>query len=87
MKPEIQFVSLIEGIEETMPIIPVSEQRYGWIKRAGVQAKELNKGQIGTKRHSTLKCHAIFRFRNMGFLMRAPFDIFIKMCTHMMIAV
>ena len=77
MTPEIQFVSLVEGIEETMPIIPVSEQKYDWVKRAGVQTKERNQGQT-VKSRNTLRCPAIFQFRNMGFLMRAPFDILIK---------
>jgi hypothetical protein len=78
MIPKIQFISLIEGIEETMPVIPASEQKYGWVKRAGALTKELNKSQIGTKHHSTLKCPAIFQFRNNGFIVRLPFDIKIK---------
>jgi hypothetical protein len=77
MTPEIQFVSMMEGIEETMPIIPVSEQNYDWVKRAAVQAKERNQGQT-VKSMNTLRCPAIFQFRNMGFLVRTPLDILLK---------
>ena len=31
---KIKFISVIEGVEETMPIIPASKQQYGWVKKA-----------------------------------------------------
>jgi hypothetical protein len=70
-KPEIQFISLIEGIEETMPVIPVSEHRYKWVNKATQMAKE----RIKLHDTTTMKCPAIFQFRNKGFILRAPYDI------------
>ena len=59
------------GIEETMPIIPVGEHKYNWIKKAAQYAKQKNKLHDTT----TMKCPAIFQFRNKGFILRAPYDI------------
>ena len=69
--PEIQFISLIPGIEETMPIIPVGEHKYNWIKKAAQHAKQHN----SLHETSVLKCPAIFQFKNKGFILRAPYDI------------
>jgi hypothetical protein len=79
-KPEIQFISLIEGIEETMPVIPVSQHKYSWIKVAAKQAKERNNNIALNKDRllhdtNTTRCPAIFQFRNKGFILRAPYDI------------
>ena len=76
-KPEIQFISLIPGIEETMPVIPVSKHQYGWIKTAGERAKERNKNK-SINNLNTLKCPAILQFRNKGFILRAPYDMTLK---------
>ena len=69
--PEIQFISLMPGIEETMPVIPVGEHKYNWIKKAAQHAKQHN----SLHETSVLKCPAIFQFKNKGFILRAPYDI------------
>ena len=72
--PEIQFISLMPGIEETMPVIPVGEHKYDWIKKAAQHAKQNNK----LHDTSVLKCPAIFQFKNKGFILRAPYDILLS---------
>tara|TARA_Y100000389_G_C17326558_1_gene445896 strand:- start:96 stop:827 length:732 start_codon:yes stop_codon:yes gene_type:complete len=59
------------GIEETMPIIPVGEHKYNWIKKAAQHTKQHN----SLHETSVLKCPAIFQFKNKGFILRAPYDI------------
>ena len=59
------------GIEETMPIIPVGEHKYNWIKKAVQHTKQHN----SLHETSMLKCPAIFQFKNKGFILRAPYDI------------
>ena len=75
-KKDIQFISMVEGIEETMPILPMSEYRYDWLKKAGDKIKERKKNLADwNKSNSTLKCPAMLTFRNKGFILRAPWDI------------
>ena len=73
---DIQFISMVEGIEETMPVLSISEYRYDWLKRAGARLKERSKEvEEWHKSNSTLKCPALTQFGNKGFILRAPLDI------------
>ena len=86
-KPNIEFISMIEGVEETMPIIPAHMHKYRWLKRA---AQDFSKrGSLVSKHqpsvfHSpmniqhTARCPGIIQLKNKGFIVRNHQDIHLK---------
>ena len=38
-KPKIEFISLVSGVDKTMPIIEASKHKPSWIKKAAADFK------------------------------------------------
>jgi len=83
----IEFISLIDGVEETMPIIPASQQKYDWVQKATKDFKDrgsLIKLSEDVELNSCLdvthtsKCPGIIRFKGKGFIVKNHSDIKLK---------
>ena len=88
MKPKLEFICTMPGVEEVMPIIRASEYKHSWITKA-VQDMKTNgsiaaphrrpfeAGQKNTdneERH-TAKCPALQMVQNTGWIMRLHQDV------------
>lgn len=87
---KLKFISMIEGVDETMPVIPAYKHQYEWVKRATKNFKE--SGTLTDKvdtnqllpflsklnvRH-TSKCPGIINLKSKGFIVRTHSDIHLK---------
>ena len=84
-KDKIKFISLIEGVEETMPVISAATHKYNWVKKCVDDLKEngsiLNRQANQQHLHKTghtSKCPGIFAVKNKGFIVRTHSDIKLK---------
>ena len=89
-KSKIEFISLVSGVDKTMPIIEASKHKPSWIKKAiedfkskGIKvfkditassAPNSQKFNPGETRH-TSKCPALQQFHNTGYIIRTHTDI------------
>jgi len=83
---EIEFISAIEGVEETMPIIPAHLHKYEWLKKAAKSFGE--EGSLVKKQSSifhspldvqhTSRCPGIIQLKNKGFILRNHQDIHLQ---------
>ena len=80
---KIQFISMIEGVEETMPIIPASQQKYDWVQKAAkdfkdngslIKNKDVPSHNKNDVQH-TSKCPGIIKLKGKGFIVRNHSDI------------
>ena len=81
----IKFISVIEGVEETMPIIPASKQQYGWVKKAANHLKTVGSltemeeyANSNLDIRHTSKCPGIINLKSKGFIVRNHSDINLK---------
>ena len=62
-KPKIEFISLVSGVDKTMPIIEASKHKPSWIKKAAADFKakvlSLNNLEVDNK------CMVILCRRNL----------------------
>ena len=80
---KIQFISMIEGVEETMPIIPASQHKYSWVQKATkdfkdngslIKNKDVPSHNKNDVQH-TSKCPGIIKLKGKGFIVRNHSDI------------
>ena len=84
-KDKIKFISLIEGVEETMPIISAATHKYNWVKKCvddlkqngSILNRQANQQHLFKTGH-TSKCPGIFAVKNKGFIVRTHSDIKLK---------
>ena len=73
---KLEFISMIEGVEETMPIIPASQHKYSWVQKAAKDFKDngsLDKDNYDIQH--TSKCPGIIKLKGKGFIARNHSDI------------
>ena len=84
----LEFVSLIRGIEETMPIIPYKEYRHQWMldmAKAYRKDGSLTKGKNVPDREKNLhtsRCPGIINIKNEGWIVRTHQDIKLTITKH-----
>ena len=77
----LEFVSLIKGVEETMPIIPYKEYRHQWMldmAKAYRRDGSLTKGKDVPDKEKNLhtsRCPGIINIKNEGWIVRTHQDI------------
>ncbi len=78
---KIEFISLIKGVETTMPIIPAKEYKHQWMidmakdfKKTGSLAKGGDHAENERVLH-TSRCPGIINIKNEGWLVRTHQDI------------
>jgi len=80
---KLEFISMIEGVEETMPIIPASQYKYNWVQKAAKDFKDngsLIKNKFVPSHNKndvqhTSKCPGIIKLKGKGFIVRNHSDI------------
>ena len=77
---EIQFISMIEGVDETMPIIPAHLYKYDWLKRAAQSFGKLGSLDLNNSYNvqHTSKCPGIIQLKNKGFIVRTHQDLTLR---------
>ena len=80
-KPTVEFICRIEGVQETMPIIPAKNLKHPWVLRALNDLAEKRKAVGGVFLEKTAhvsKCPGIFTLMRHGWVLRSWLDISIE---------
>ena len=80
---DLEFCSLIEGVEDVMPIIPASQYKHEWMRTAAISMKK--DGELGhvdgkdpLEFQHTSRCPGILNIKNEGYIVRTHQDIEIE---------
>jgi len=80
---DLEFCSLIEGVEDVIPIIPASQYKHEWMRTAAISMKK--DGELGhvdgkdqLEFQHTSRCPGILNIKNEGYIVRTHQDIEIE---------